>query len=220
MSQEHFCSRRGVPRHPRSRSPRRPAPQQTTARLRATEQRAQRATEQRSERSWGSLKALIDELEMLSENPWSLEDWCAAVQRADTRGLRYGATRSISTMARAATYFVRSRASQESDFMEGAANILKYAQHVARQCAPHVARATEHDLNRRVLKMLYDFLNTRLECAAIPLVIDRYLGLDGVSVDLSEAERTLRVNILQEAQRRATARGSDIKVALGISATL
>ena len=223
MSQEHFCSRRRVPRHPRSRSPRRPAPQQTTARVRATEQRAQRATEQRSERCWDSLKALIDdlidELETLSDNPWSLEDWCAAVQRADTRGLRYGATRSISTMARTATYFVRSRASQESDFMEGAANILKYAQHVARHCAPG---ATEHGLNRRVLKMLYDFLNTRLECAAILLLIDRDLGLDGGSNsdDLSQVERTLRVHILEEAQQRGTTRGSQIKVALGLSPTL
>ena len=176
MSQEHFCSRRRVPRHPRSRSPRRPAPQQTTARLRATEQRAQRATEQRSERCWDSLKALIDdlidELETLSDNPWSLEDWCAAVQRADTRGLRYGATRSISTMARTATYFVRSRASQESDFMEGAANILKYAQHVARQCAPHVARATEHDLNRRVLKMVYDSWSVQPSCYSLTETLD------------------------------------------------
>ena len=106
--------------------------------------------------------------------------------------------------------------------MEGAANILKYAQHVAQQCAPHVARATEHDLNRRVLKMLYDFLNTRLECAAILLLIDRDLGLDGGSNsdDLSQVERTLRVHILEEAQQRGTTRGSQIKVALGFSPTL
>ena len=87
--------------------------------------------------------------------------------------------------------------------MEGAANILKYAQHVARHCAPG---ATEHGLNRRVLKMLYDFLNTRLECAAILILIDRDLGLDGGynSDDVSQAERTFRVNILEEAIRRVT----------------
>ena len=70
--------------------------------------------------------------------------------------------------------------------------------------------------------MLYDFLNTRLECAAILLLIDRDLGLDGGydSDDLSQVERTLRVNILEEAQRRATTRGSQIKVALGFSPTL
>ena len=70
--------------------------------------------------------------------------------------------------------------------------------------------------------MLYDFLNTRLECAAILLLIDRDLGLDGGynSDDLPQAERTLRVNILEEAQRRATTRGSQIKVALGFSPTL
>ena len=101
--------------------------------------------------------------------------------------------------------------------MEGAANILKYAQHVARHCAPG---ATEHGLNRQVLELLYDFLNTRLECAAILLVIDRYLGFDGVSDNLSEVERTLRVDILEEAQRLANTRGSEIKVALGFSATL
>ena len=70
--------------------------------------------------------------------------------------------------------------------------------------------------------MLYDFLNTRLECAAILLLIDRDLGLDGGynSDDLPQAQRTLRVNILEEAQRRATTRGSQIKVALGFSPTL
>ena len=192
--------------------------------MRATEQRAQPATEQRSERSLDSLKAvfdyLIDDLETLSENPWSLEDWCAAVQKADTRGLRYGAARSISTMARTAASFVRSRASEEFDFMvEDAVNILKYAHHVERNTTP---AATEHGLNRRVLKMLYDFLNTRLEYAAILLLIDRDLGLDGGynSDDLSQVERTLRVNILEEAQRQATTRGSQIKVALGFSPTL
>ena len=214
MSQEYFSNRARVPRYARSRSPCRPAPQPTTARVRATEQRPQRATEQRSERCWDSLKALIDdlidELERMSENPWSLEDWFVAVQRADTRGLRYGATRSISTMARTATYFVRSRASQESDFMEGADNILKYAHHVARHCE---SGATEHGLNRQVLELLNAFLNTRLECAAILLLIDRDLGLDGGynSDDLPQAQRTLRVNILEEAQRRATTRGSQIK---------
>ena len=103
--------------------------------------------------------------------------------------------------------------------MEGAGNILKYAHHVAQNCAPG---ATEHGLNRRVLKMLYDFLNTRLEYAAILLLIDRDLGLDGGynSDDVSQAERTFRVNILEEAQRRVTTRGSQIKVALGLSPTL
>ena len=101
--------------------------------------------------------------------------------------------------------------------MEGAGNILKYAHHVARHCE---SGATEHGLNRRVLKMLYDFLNTRLECAAILLLIDRDLGLDGGSDDLSQVERTLRVDILEEAQRLANTRGSEIKVALGFSATL
>ena len=103
--------------------------------------------------------------------------------------------------------------------MEVTGNILKYAHHVARHYAPG---ATEHGLNRRVLKMLYDFLNTRLECAAILLLIDRDLGLDGgynSDDDLPQAQRTLRVNILEEAQRRATTRGSQIKVALGFSPT-
>ena len=154
MNEGHISSRRGVPRHPRSRSPRHPSPQQTTAGVRATEQRAQRATEQRSERSWGSLKALIDELEMLSENPWSLEEWYGAVQSADTREMRFGATRNISTMARAANYMVRARAREDDNWIGGAENILKTAHHIARQ---YRSGATEHGLNRQVLELRYDF---------------------------------------------------------------
>ena len=77
-------------------------------------------------------------------------------------------------------------------------------------------------MNRRVVELLYDFLNTRLEYAAILLLIDRDLGLDGGynSDDVSQAERTFRVNILEEAIRRVTTRGSQIKVALGLSPTL
>ena len=44
--------------------------------------------------------------------------------------------------------------------MEAADNILRYAHHVARHCPPG---ATEHGLNRRVLKMLYDFLTNALD---------------------------------------------------------
>ena len=217
MSQERFSSRRGVRRDTRSRSPRRRAPEEAAARVRATEQRAESATEQRSERSWSFFKAITDELETWSENPWSLEEWYGAVQSADTREMRFGATRNISTMARAATYMVRARAREDDNWIEGAENILKTAHHIARQ---YRSGATEHGLKREVLKLLYDFLNTRLEAAAIMFAIDRALRLDGDSDDAADLERRLRVDILEEAQRRANARGSEIKVALGLSASL
>ena len=88
-----------------------------------------------------------------------------------------------------------------------------------RPCS-RVPGATEHGLNKRVLKLLYDFLHTRLEAAAIMFAIDRALGLDGDSDNAADLERRLRVDILEEAQRRANARGSEIKVALGLSASL
>ena len=221
-------------RETRSRSPRRPDTVQRAAR--ATEQRpeerTERATEQlgalrsggaygayvRPERSWGFFKAMTDELETWAENPWSLEDWYWEVSSADTSGLRFGASRNISTMSMTAVFLVRARAEGNDDWREGAEKILKLAHHVARQYVSF--GATEHRLSRRVLQLLYDFLNTRLEAAAIRLAIDRALGMDGDNDDASEVERWVRGEILAEAERKANARGSDIKVALGLTSRL
>ena len=120
-------------------------------------------------------------------------------------------------MAWAAIYMVRTRAKEYGKYIEGAEHTLKTAHHIARQ---YISGVAEKGLNRRVLELLYDFLNTRLEAAAIIFAIDLALGLDGDSGDAADLERRLRVYILEEAQRRANARGSEIKVALGLSASL
>ena len=69
-----------------------------------------------------------------------------------------------------------------------------------------------------MLQLLYDFLNTRLEAAAIRLGIDR--ALENEDDEASEQERWIRGEILEEAERKANARGSSIKVALRLTPRL
>ena len=176
---------RAVHRGTRSRSPRGRAPEQASLPLRA-----------RQQRSWGFVKGLIIDLETWSKNPWSLVEWLDAVPIAEPREIRKrhrgGATHHIGTMARAAAYVVRSRARGDANADRN--QIPQLAHLIALQYPPS---ATEHGLNRRVVELLYDFLNTRLECAAIRLAVDQVLELDDASDHATDSERRLRADILE-----------------------
>ena len=197
-----------VDRGTRSRSPQGRAPEQTSLPLRA-----------RQQRSWGFVKGLVSDLDTWSKNPWSLVEWLDAVESANPSELPKrnsgGATRHMGTMARAAVYLVRSRANGDADPDRN--QIPQLAHHIALQ---YPSSATQHGVNRRVVELLYDFLNTRLECAAIRLAVDQVLHLDDASDSDTDSEQRLRADILEEATFRANQRASEIKRALGMNPRL